>query len=118
MPSSAKAPISQRTQSEDRAELDAATQAWINQLPPHLQPQAVAAQYPRIANKLARLWPESQSCRPYLEELLLDNRGTRKGFPVRVALELAALKSFYDSAVFPTAQTVWDELAARIRATT
>lgn len=89
--------------------------AWISTLPQHLRPSETASRFPRIANTLAARWKSPAQCRPYFEDLLLDQRGNRQGFPVRVALELAALKNHYDSVVYPTHQTVWDEIISRSR---
>jgi hypothetical protein len=88
---------------------------WLAELPEHLRPKEMATRFPHIANRLAVEWPTASTCRPYFDDLLLDSRGDRKGFPERVALELAALKNYYDAVVFPTHQTVWDEIISRSR---
>lgn len=110
----AEIPAAQR-QAAPQQELSPEASAWLAELPQHLRPRETAALYPRIANRLARVWPKPDHCRVYFDELLLDTRGDRKGFPVAVALELAALKNHYDSAVHPTHQTVWDEIVDRAR---
>jgi hypothetical protein len=68
---------------------------WILRLPPHLQPRHLQVKYPRIANRLASLWPEPARCEPYLDDLLTDKRGGRKGFPLAVAQEIASLRDYY-----------------------
>lgn len=92
------------------------TTRWMAELPQRLQPQETAARFPRVANRLAALWSLPEQCRQCFDELLLDGRGDRQGFPERVAMELAALKNHYETAVFPTHQTVWDEIISRLRA--
>ena len=72
-----------------------ATIQWILKLPPHVQPRHLQVKYPRIANKLANLWAEPARCEPYLDELITDKRGGRKGFPLSVAQELASLRDYY-----------------------
>jgi hypothetical protein len=72
-----------------------ATIQWILKLSPHVQPRHLQVKYPRIANRLATLWPEPERCEPYFEELLTDKRGGRKGFPLAVAQELASLRDYY-----------------------
>jgi hypothetical protein len=72
-----------------------ATIQWILKLPPHVQPRHVQVKYPRIANRLANLWPEVEQCEQYFEELLTDKRGGRKGFPLAVAQEIASLRDYY-----------------------
>ena len=72
-----------------------ATIQWILKLPPHVQPRHLQVKYPRIANKLASLWGEPARCEPYLDELITDKRGGRKGFPLNIAQELASLRDYY-----------------------
>jgi len=95
--------------------LAAQTFQWLTELPQHLRPDQLAARYPHIANKLAAVWTTPEECRRYFDDVLLDRRGNRKGLPERVAMELAALKNHFDSVVFPTHQTVWDEIVSRAR---
>jgi hypothetical protein len=66
--------------------------AWLSQLPADIRPRALAIQYPRIFNKIAALWIDPLSCEKYLDELMLDNRGSRQGFPADIAEELVSLK--------------------------
>ncbi len=93
--------------------LDAETIQWMSSLPQHLRPTEMATRFPHIANKLASNWRSPEVCRDYFDEVLLDRRGDRQGLPERVAIELAALKNHFESAVFPTQQTVWDEIVSR-----
>jgi hypothetical protein len=60
-----------------------------------VRPNALAAQYARIANALAATWHTPRECRSYLNELLTDTRGTRKGFPPDVKRDLQRLRDFY-----------------------
>ena len=96
------------------APADAGAQ-WMQQLPLHTRPLQTAARFPHIVSGLAARWHSPKDCRPYLEQLLLDVRGNRQGFPGPVASELAALKDYYESVVHPTQQTVWDEILGHAR---
>ena len=96
------------------APADAAAQ-WMQQLPRHTRPLQTALRFPHIVSGLAARWHSPNDCRPYLEQLLLDERGNRRGFPGPVASELAALKDYYDSVVHPTQQTAWDEIASHTK---
>jgi len=91
---------------------------WLDELPDQVRPDRTAARFPHIVNTLSTRWQAPQACLAYFEELLLDNRGDRGGFPPQIARELALLKDFYESAVFPTNQTAWDELARGVRGAT
>jgi hypothetical protein len=59
--------------------------------PPRPSPmEVVAAGYPRIAERIAKLWGTAE-CDRYLAELLIDCRGNRQGFPPPVVSALLAL---------------------------
>jgi hypothetical protein len=86
-----------------------ATVAWMNALPPAARPTGLAQRFPRIANGIAERWPSVDRCEQYLDSLLVDQRGDRKGFPMAVALEVASLRSYYTE-LHPRAQSAWDSV--------
>jgi hypothetical protein len=92
------------------ATLDAKAVAWLHQLPQHVRPSNTSERFPHIVNALAAVWATPARCRGQFDQLLIDQRGDRQGFPKAVGSELAALKDYYDSVVHPTQQTVWDEI--------
>ena len=71
------------------------TTRWVAALPRELQPTATALAFPRILNAIAGLWSAPAELTSYFTELLVDRRGQRKGFPVRVLGELHALRAYY-----------------------
>ena len=75
--------------------LRTATLQWILKLPEHVQPRHLQVRYPRIANKLAAEWERVAVCESYLDSLITDKRGGRKGFPLQVAQEIAGLRDYY-----------------------
>jgi hypothetical protein len=75
--------------------LHRATAAWLGRLPTPLRPQQLAQAYPRIANRLARLWDSPQPCLAYFEELRIDWRIGRQGFSSGIAHELSELGAYY-----------------------
>jgi hypothetical protein len=91
------------------------TLRWLAALPDDVRPNELPLQFPRIANALAFRWINSDACRAYLEDLLLDKRGNRRGLPNVIAEELATLKNYFETVLFPVPQTVWDEVAERKR---
>jgi hypothetical protein len=95
--------------------LSAESVRWLNELPESVRPLKTCARYPRIANRLSSTWNKQAECSGYFEELLLDRRGDRQGFPIEVAFELAALKNYFETAVHPSQQTVWDDIIQRAR---
>jgi hypothetical protein len=66
---------------------------WIATLPKSVRPLALLRQYPRIANAMALMWREPDIFRAYLEDLLIDRRGNRQGFPKAIRQELLALRA-------------------------
>lgn len=70
------------------------TARWIATLPSEFQPTQTAETFPRIANRLAALCSAPEELTNYLDELLVDKRGRRQGFPVRVVIELHALRAY------------------------
>jgi hypothetical protein len=69
--------------------------AWIAGLPPSVQPRQLALRHARLANRLCEAWATPARCERLLDELMIDRRGGRRGFPIFVANELAALREYY-----------------------
>ena len=78
------------------------TVRWMETLPPDFQPRQTSETFPRIANALAALWSVPEELTSYLDDLLVDKREWRQGFPVRVLSELHALSAY--NATFLTAR--------------
>ena len=68
---------------------------WLASLPNDVRPMALVRQFPRIANLIALQWTNPVACRAYFDDLLIDHRGTRKGFPADVHRDILALRNFY-----------------------
>jgi hypothetical protein len=76
-------------------ELSAKATRWIAWLPADTRPQALAAFYPRIVNKLAACWRDVGITERLLDQLLNDERGDRMGFAPAIVLELEALQRLH-----------------------
>ncbi|MDP1691221.1 MAG: hypothetical protein Q8L49_04580 [Burkholderiaceae bacterium] len=74
----------------DRA-LTGAAMDWVIGLPPGLRPHATCEHFPRVVNALAGAWADSAYSVQVLDHMINDYRGGRRGFPVAVQQELAAL---------------------------
>lgn len=70
------------------------TLLWAARLPESVRPISLLASFPRVANKIAVSWAMRHSCLPVLEDLLIDRRGGRRGFPADVARELTRLRDY------------------------
>ena len=71
------------------------TMRWMATLPSEFQPTAIGEAFPRIANALAALWIRPDAFMSYLDDLLIDKRGGRQGFPIDALAELHALSGYY-----------------------
>ena len=85
------------------------TRTWLASLPQDVRPMELARQFPRIANRLRHLWKQVARCEVYLDALLVDRRGSRKGFPPKIAQELEALREYY-VLLHPSGRSPWDHV--------
>ena len=72
-------------------------EVWLDVLPPAAFPGALATHYPRIVNLIAMLWSHSIGCSAYFDELIIDRRGGRQGFPAAVKHDLLVLRDYWYS---------------------
>ena len=105
--SAGEAPVvSRRAGQADESRLSAETVAFLSSLDQSVRPYQLAVRFPRIVNNVARLWQQPGQLDRYLAELLIDTRGNRQGFPLRILTELVTLKEHSGSA--PSSGTdVW-----------
>lgn len=82
-----------------------ATLKWFESLPPEIQPTALLREFPRIANGIARVWNDEAALEAYLDSLLVDRRGGRRGFPGDVHHELLSLREYVDGR-YPAVRSV------------
>jgi hypothetical protein len=88
------------------------TFAWAATLPTDIQPRTLLYRFPRIANLIAAMWQDSNSLRRYVDDLLVDKRGNRQGFPVDVLRELFQLRAYYDE-VHPDSALPWEVMGKK-----
>ena len=104
-------PLDERKRISEEPLLDV-TRAWLASLPADVRPNKLSKQFPRVANRLRHLWKQVARCEQYLDDLLVDRRGTRKGFSLDVTHELAALREYY-AVLHPTKLSNWDNVEER-----
>ena len=75
--------------------LSDAAAAWMAELPESVRPRQLALRYARLANRICEAWQTPPKCEKLLDELMMDRRGGRKGFPLPVANELATLRDHF-----------------------
>jgi hypothetical protein len=71
------------------------TRKWLEALPQTLHPAVLSAQYAHVANRLALGWRDPFLTEDLFNELLIDRRNGRKGFPPEVIAELQRLRDFH-----------------------
>ena len=94
-PSVLDAPPSRTAERPQDRIIMAHTQAWANGLSAELRPMQLLELYPRVANRLALCWSDKLLTNHLFEDLLIDRRGGRKGFPPAVKAELLQLRMAY-----------------------
>ena len=91
-----------RRASEPASGLLRPTVVWASGLPGEVRPAILMAKFPRVANLVAVLWKDPDSWRRYVDDLLVDKRGNRQGFPLDVLREIFELRGYYDELHPPT----------------
>ena len=82
---------------------------WVDKLPAETRPKTLEEQFPRILNRISSLWRHPEELMEYLNELIVDSRGDRAGFPMAVATELVNIKDYYEMNVHPDSKSyLWD----------
>lgn len=100
--SSAETPPDVRWQDQRRPprhndeSLTGTARIWLRRLPAGRRPLKLCIRYPRVANRLAWCWHDPVTAEQVLEDLLVDHRGGRHGFPRPIELELRRLREFND----------------------
>ncbi|HEV8314188.1 MAG TPA: hypothetical protein VGQ23_14060 [Burkholderiaceae bacterium] len=78
------------------AELSMKARNWLERLPDEMRPRELCTRFPRIANQLAACWDDIGLIDHLLQDLLIDRRGGREGFPAEVIKDLALLYEYHD----------------------
>lgn len=86
-------PRPSRSQHDWETRLTDTAVAWRDALPEDIRPHHLAERFPRIANRLALIWADPAGTAAFLDELLIDKRGGRQGFPAPVADDLRRLRA-------------------------
>jgi len=93
---------------KDDLELSASGLTWLASIEQSARPIRLAAAFPRIVNRIVKIWKTPREMDRYFEDLLEDTRGNRQGFPLNILMELSTLKDYYQAKVFPTRRSAWD----------
>ena len=74
------------------------TRRWSQTLPESAKPYQLMQTYPRLANRIANAWRDRERSMTILDDLLVDRRGQRQGFPAFIVAELLSLRALVDAA--------------------
>ncbi len=83
------------------------TSEWLTAMPEHVRPTHLPQAFPRVANKIFNAWKRPEACLKVFDELMMDSRGTRKGFPLEVAREITNLRVYYTTEVYKMKPDTW-----------
>jgi hypothetical protein len=89
------------------------TLKWMENLPAEVQPNALLRLYARVANLIAATWQDARAFGTYMESLINDKRGNRRGFPPAVRAELMALKHYYETRSESDNDVIWHHIGKR-----
>ncbi|MCP4286235.1 MAG: hypothetical protein GY792_17605 [Gammaproteobacteria bacterium] len=87
--------------------LDMEAKSLIDSLPEEVRPIQLPEKFPRICNKIAELWNDPKLAISFFDELLIDNRGDRKGFPLFIITEISKLKEHFLVSYEPHKLDIW-----------
>ena len=72
--------------------LDARARKLLQNLPAASSLTQTAQHFPHLVNRLAGVWNEARQLRKFVDDLLVDERGGRAGFPYEILDELITLR--------------------------
>jgi hypothetical protein len=75
--------------------------------------QELSDRFPSVLNRIADVWASPVRAERRFDDLLLDSRGTRQGFPQAVINEIASLRHYYLTRVFPKRIDPWEQALLR-----
>lgn len=71
------------------------THLWLRRIPSRLHPKHLCRYHPRLANRLVQCWGDRERLEQFMDDLLIDRRGGRRGLTQRVVGELEDLERFH-----------------------
>lgn len=76
---------------DDDVVLQSPTHQWLRDVSRAVHPTQLCRHHPRVANRIACAWHDPKRTERLLSELMVDRRGTRRGFPPRIIEEIDRL---------------------------
>lgn len=91
---------------DDDVALQSHAHHWLRRIPSSAHPKQLCLHYPRIANRIAACWDDVPATGRLLADLLIDRRGGRAGFPVRVVADILRLHRIHARRLSPPLRQV------------
>ncbi len=113
--SGASGGVSKAAPTESCAELpkvSALVQRWIEALPRGVRPCLLRAKFPRVLEALEQNWSDPALLNAEFKRLLIDDRGSRQGFPFVALQELHRLRDYYFEQLNPSGARKLDNRSA------
>jgi hypothetical protein len=60
-----------------------------------------ASRFPHVIENIKASWAQPSQCRQCLDELLIDRRGGRQGFPLATLMEISNITEIYEANYIP-----------------
>jgi hypothetical protein len=73
----------------------------------------LSTHFPRVLNRIAEVWNKPEQADRCFDELLLHSRGVRQGFPQAVIGEIASLRHYHLTRMFPKRADPWEHAMLR-----
>lgn len=81
-----------------------AADLWYENLPEKVKPTALRCKFPHILQKIQRVWESPRQLDQLLNGMMVDDRGSRQGFPFAAIREMHALRDYYFEVLQPDAK--------------
>ena len=75
--------------------------------------EALSSRFPRVLNRIAEVWDKPEQVDRCFDELLLHSRGVRQGFPPAVISEIASLRHYHLTRIYPKRSDPWEQTMLR-----
>jgi hypothetical protein len=90
------------------------THVWLRRLPPRFHPKQLCRYHPHLANRLAACWGDRDRVEQFVDDLLIDRRGGRKGLSARVKTELLCVERFHSQQTTPRRRSLPVRVRVRV----
>jgi len=77
---------------------------WYANLPEKIRPTVLRCKFPHILERIQREWESPRGLEKLFNNLMVDDRGGRQGFPFNAVREIHILRDYYFDVLMPDAR--------------